>query len=345
MKLRSSLTPLVSSSKLYLGVPYYLPDADFWISANGCGRISQAFTISKDTRFTPLGGKFFPFHGGGRICCVILYLTPYRDDKFDYTGKRVALIGNGSSALQILPRLAKTIGSGSITNFIRNPTWVSATYLSQFTKDGGNFEYTEEEKKKFTEDYEAHKNYRHLLEHNFNMFLYVLFKDSAAQKACFEAYSKMMAERLNHDPVLCEKLIPKWEVGCRRLSPGEGYLESFSQPNVSANFSPIKSITETSIVTEDGPAEFDAIIFATGFDVSYVPPWEITGKNGFDLKKHFDVPVPKAYMSINVENMPNYFIFNGPNACAGHGSLLAVMDWTSAHIARWAMKIAKEDIK
>lgn len=61
-----------------------------------------------------------------------------------------------------------------------------------------------------------------------------------------------MAEKLNHDPVLCEKLIPKWELGCRRVTPGEGYLEAFLLPNVNLTQSSIKRITKDSILTEDG---------------------------------------------------------------------------------------------
>jgi cation diffusion facilitator CzcD-associated flavoprotein CzcO len=66
------------------------------------------------------------------------------------------------------------------------------------------------------------------------------------------AASAQMAEKLNHDPVLCEKLIPKWEIGCRRVTPGPGYLESFSQPNCSLTNSRIIGVTETGVKTEDG---------------------------------------------------------------------------------------------
>lgn len=71
-----------------------------------------------------------------------------------------------------------------------------------------------------------------------------------------------MADKLNNDPVLCEKLIPKWELGCRRVTPGQGYLESFLLPNVSITQSSIKRITKNSIVTEDGQEqEFDVSKF------------------------------------------------------------------------------------
>lgn len=61
-----------------------------------------------------------------------------------------------------------------------------------------------------------------------------------------------MAEKLNHDPVLCDQLIPKWELGCRRVTPGPGYLESFMEPNCSLTSSPITRITEKGVVTADG---------------------------------------------------------------------------------------------
>lgn len=61
-----------------------------------------------------------------------------------------------------------------------------------------------------------------------------------------------MAERLQHNPTLCEKLIPKWELGCRRITPGDGYLETFLLPNVELTQSPITTITEKGIQTADG---------------------------------------------------------------------------------------------
>lgn len=222
---------------------------------------------------------------------------------------------------------------------------------------------TEEEKREFRENPEAFFEYRKQLEHGFNKFFYVLIKDSADNLAAQAAYTQIMKERLNHEHELIEKLIPKWEVGCRRLSPGEGYLESFSKPNSTPEFSPIVKITETGIQTEKEHIELDSIICATGFDgkpysssflfspvltryvvVSYSPRWKMRGENGADLAKEW-AGTPKAYMSICAPKMPNYFIFNGPNACAGHGSLLAVMDWTADYVCRWAVKIAEEDIK
>jgi hypothetical protein len=61
-----------------------------------------------------------------------------------------------------------------------------------------------------------------------------------------------MAEKLNHDIELCEKMIPNFEVGCRRITPGEGYLESFLRPNVDLTQSLITKVTDSGIQTADG---------------------------------------------------------------------------------------------
>ena len=75
---------------------------------------------------------------------------------------------------------------------------------------------------------------------------------------------EQMSKKLRYDPKLCEKLIPTWELGCRRITPGEGYLESFTRPNVKLTQSPIVKITENGILTEDGEFhELDVIICAT----------------------------------------------------------------------------------
>ncbi len=67
-----------------------------------------------------------------------------------------------------------------------------------------------------------------------------------------KAAAEQMAEKLGHDPELCAKLIPKWELGCRRITPGEGFLESFLRPNCRFTQSPIAKITETGVHTADG---------------------------------------------------------------------------------------------
>lgn len=76
-------------------------------------------------------------------------------------------------------------------------------------------------------------------------------KDSPQSREASESARTQMAEKLNNDPRLCKMLIPKWSLGCRRITPGEGYLESFLKDNVHLTQSRITKITEKSVVTED----------------------------------------------------------------------------------------------
>ena len=153
-----------------------------------------------------------------------------------------------------------------------------------------------------------------------------------------------MSTKLNHDPFLCEKLIPKWELGCRRVTPGDGYLEAFTQPNVSLTNSTITNVTSEGIQTEDGHLhELDVIVCATGFDVSQIPSFPVIGRNDVSLAAKWRSE-PESYMSLACPDMPNYFIFTGPNATVGHGSLLESMSWSAEWMVNWFRKIAAEDI-
>ncbi|KAL2004939.1 hypothetical protein VTN00DRAFT_2789 [Thermoascus crustaceus] len=264
------------------------------------------------------------------------------DPDLDWAGKRVAIIGNGSSAIQILPQMQKT--AGHTTTYVRSPTWITPNFAAHLARDGKNFEYTEEEKRRFREEPRALFEYRKNIEHNFNKFFYTFLKDSPDQQAAFEACTESMQQGLNHDDRLCEKIIPKWPVGCRRATPGEGYLEALCAKNVDVESDKIIGFTENGIKTAAGEREFDIVVCATGFDVSFTPYWKLVGKNGVWLADQWK-DIPEAYFGICAANMPNYFIFNGPNCPAGHGSLLAVMEWTAEYILRWCRKIAKQDIK
>jgi cation diffusion facilitator CzcD-associated flavoprotein CzcO len=159
-----------------------------------------------------------------------------------------------------------------------------------------------------------------------------------------KAFRQIMAERLGNDPKLIEKLIPVWKVGCRRLTPGEGYLEALTAENSEACFDRIVRVTRSGIETEHGETQLDMIVCATGFDVSFNPFWKLVGRDGRTLEKEWE-EVPRAYFGICAPSMPNYFIFNGPNCPVGHGSLLAVIDWTAEYILRWCSKIGTHDIR
>ncbi|QGI97235.1 hypothetical protein CEK26_010304 [Fusarium fujikuroi] len=234
-----------------------------------------------------------------------------KDPSINVAGKKVAVIGNGSSGVQVLPHLQKT--AAQLTTYVRTPTWIFANYASELTKDGTNFAFTEEEKKKFRENTASLWKFRKEIENSQDNFWNVFFKDTAAQKAALENAYNRMRERLGNDKELCEKLIPDYEYGCRRPTPGDGYLEALRQDNTRVTFDPIVQITESGIQTTQDYTDFDIIVCATGFDASFRRSWTVQGRNGYQLHEAWGES-PEAYFGVAAANMPNYFIFIGPNS-------------------------------
>ncbi|KAF2472257.1 FAD/NAD(P)-binding domain-containing protein [Lindgomyces ingoldianus] len=265
------------------------------------------------------------------------------DEEFDYGKKRIAMIGNGSSAIQIMPELAKD--AEHVTNFIRNPTWITPGLGSAVIGGQINRVYSEEEKKMYREHPEELKKHRKEIQHGSNRAFTMFEKDSPAQKAAFKATSQMMLDRLGGNKELAAKLTPNWEVGCRRATPGPGYLEAFTQSNVSLVTDPISYFTPTGIVTKDGTHHaFDVIVCATGFDVTHRPTFPLIGLNNTDLAYHWK-DEPFSYLSLMCPHFPNLFFFSGPNAPVGHGSLMAALSWSANYISQWLSKLSTEDIK
>lgn len=167
--------------------------------------------------------------------------------------------------------MAKLPGT-DVTNFIRGPTWVTyrvspSVHLGR-PSDEPNPSYLESEKKEFAENPISMRDHRRAIisrstrafrmvryftiAANIILILAQFIKDSPANKDGHEFAVKQMSEKLGYDPVLCEKLIPKWELGCRRVTPGPGYLESFLLPNCHLTDSGITKITENAVHTKDG---------------------------------------------------------------------------------------------
>lgn len=170
-------------------------------------------------------------------------------------------------------------------------------------------------------------------------------KDSDLNIKASEAAKMQMAETLKQDPDLCKKLIPEWSLGCRRITPGEGYLESFLRPNVQLVMSSVKAMTDDSCITEDGRSfKVDVVACATGFDVSNKPQWRMIGRNGVNLSEAWEAD-PESYLSVAARDMPNYFMFLGPNAVVAHGSIIEAINWTGDYLVKWIRKMATENIK
>ncbi|CAN9262719.1 unnamed protein product [Alternaria alternata] len=127
------------------------------------------------------------------------------------------------------------------------------------------------------------------------------------------------------DPSLRKNLIPNYELGCRRISPGEPFLQALQKPNVTCIFSPILTCQPEGLETQDGIETSDVIIAATGFDTSFRPRFPLLGRNGIDLRDLWkDDPI--SYMGLGCAEFPNYLSMLGPNCPVANGSLIGSLE-------------------
>ncbi|KAL2875662.1 hypothetical protein SGCOL_009124 [Colletotrichum sp. CLE4] len=247
---------------------------------------------------------------------------------FSWKDKRVAVIGVGSSAIQIMPQMQKK--AKHVTNF-SSSAWVSSTFASAFLErlnegaGASNHVFSPEEKKSFTNE-ELYSKFRRELERGLNAVHKITEQGQPLQLEARRIIEAKMMEKLACKPEIAEKLIPDFPVACKRLTPGPGYLESLTADNVEFCSQDLASFTEKGVVTADGrELEFDAIICATGFvsylryrmpysrvnahnqDVSAVPSFPICGSGGINLQDLWATDV-KQYLAVCVPQMPNLYV-------------------------------------
>ena len=237
-----------------------------------------------------------------------------------WDGKRIGVIGTGSSSIQMVPKLQET--ASQLTVFMRNNTYIAPPFGSNVSNKeadpeaadpaaAGKHKYTEKEKQRFREDPEYHLKYRTTIERQIANGGWDMFnRGSDLNKFVTGAMQDSMRQRLAHRDDLKEKIIPTWSPGCRRLTPGDGYLEALIQDNVDCEFEDIVRITDTGLETVAGKhIEVDILVCATGFNVQYQPHFKITGTGGQVMQ---DNPEPNVYASVAAPGYPNYFVINGP---------------------------------
>ena len=233
----------------------------------------------------------------------------------DLTGKRVAVVGNGASAVQIIPRIAEQVGHLEV--FQR-----SANY--HVPREDRAYEPDERElfrdPARYTESREAF-----YAEHE--SWIGAMKLESNPVQDEFYRLAREMLDTQVPDPVLREKLWPDYPLGCKRVLVADDYYPALTRDDVELVTERIAQVEPEGIRTEDGELhEVDVIVFATGFEtLSFLGSLEISGRDGRSLREQWEGGA-HAYLGMTIDGFPDLFVLYGPNTNLGHNSIILMLE-------------------
>ncbi|KAJ6036353.1 hypothetical protein N7540_000632 [Penicillium herquei] len=237
--------------------------------------------------------------------------------------KRIAIIGNGATAAQIIPEIAPT--ASHLTVFQRTPNWVIPRHDAPVSS-------IQQTLLKYIPPLRWRKR---ALQMDFRESFHEAIFDGDSQFAqtLREWSNDMLKAQLADKPELWDVLTPNYSPGCKRIIISDDYYPTIGRDNVTLETRGIASITNKGIKVEDGSEEeYDLIILATGFKtVEFMYPIQVFGHNGKPLADIWKDGA-MAYKGVTVEDLPNFGIFYGPNTNLGHSSIILMIEAQSKYL-------------
>jgi cation diffusion facilitator CzcD-associated flavoprotein CzcO len=275
-----------------------------------------------------------PFEGIESFKGISYHTSKWPKEQVDFSGMRVAVIGTGATAVQLIPIIAKEVGH--LTVFQRTPNYCAplrnglvdpetqrrfkATYPeihkriretpAGFTHDfdpRNTLEVPREERLALYEELWAQPGFKKWLGN---------FHDIMTNREANEDFAEFVRDKIRarvKDPVVAEKLVPKdHPFGSKRIPLETNYYEAYNRDNVllvDVRETPIERITPKGIKTSDAEYEFDVIIYATGFDAvsGALTRMDIRGEGGQSFKDRW-ADGPRTYLGLQTAGFPNFFI-------------------------------------
>ena len=246
--------------------------------------------------------------------------SQWRHD-IDLSGKRVAVIGTGASAIQFLPRIAQQ--AARVHVYQRTPPWVLPLRDRPFAPW---------ERRLFRALPFAQRLLRWWI-YLRQELLVRAFLGGAVMQRQFRVVGMHFLHRQVPDAALREKLTPGYAPGCKRLLISNDWYPALQRPNVELLAEGVAKIQGNRVVGASGSErEVDAVIFATGFiTTEFVSPMKISGRGGADLAAAWKGGAA-THLGISVAEFPNFFLMAGPNTALGHNSLVFMIEAQANYI-------------
>jgi 4-hydroxyacetophenone monooxygenase len=277
-----------------------------------------------------------------------MFHTTQWDHTVDYAGKRVAVIGTGSTGTQLAPGIAAT--AKSLVVYQRTPNWIASYegYKSRVTREMSwlcdNMPYYW--------NWYCYAAYFRSLD---LAALQVRDAEYEAKGGCVnsrndsvrETLTEFIKEKFSDRPDLIPKLIPKYAPLVRRLVVDNGFYDILKEPHVELVTDRIDSITEKGILTEDGKErEFDIIVLSLGFATGkYFFPIDYVGRGGVSLETCWKKDGARSYLGMVNPGFPNFFSLYGPNHQPRGGSLYSWAEIWARYAVRSVVYMIEHGLK
>jgi cation diffusion facilitator CzcD-associated flavoprotein CzcO len=239
-------------------------------------------------------------------------------------GRRVGIVGTGSTAVQMVSALVDRVARLSL--FQRTAQWIMPQE---------NPAYSDAERAAFRRRPELLASAYADLGTLFHAFSTGLVDADSPQMQAIERACRANLEGSVLDPALREKLRPSYRAACKRLVMSPDFYTSIQKPNAELVTEGIARVEAEGVRTRDGRLhELDVLVLATGFRVDrFVRPMQVLGRDGRSLDEAWSER-PSAYLSISVPGFPNFFMLNGPNGPVGNFSLIEVAELQLGYVTK-----------
>ncbi len=252
------------------------------------------------------------------------------DHQVPLDGRRVGVVGTGSSAIQIVSALVDLVAE--LVLFQRTAQWIMPVE---------NPAYSEQERERFRQRPEAMQEVREQISRAFTEgFANVLVDaESPLLQGIHDACVANLETQVT-DPVLREKLRPDYRATCKRLVMSEDFYAAIQRPQARLVTEAIERVEGPGVRTRDGRLhELDVLVLATGFRVDrFVRPMRVVGRDGIELEDVWKEG-PFAYLSLSVPDFPNFFMLNGPNSPVGNFSLIDVAELQVGYVLQLVERV------
>ncbi|KRA38975.1 MULTISPECIES: flavin-containing monooxygenase [unclassified Nocardioides] len=258
------------------------------------------------------------------------------DHDVDLTGRRVAVIGTGASAVQAIPRIAEQVEH--LTVFQRTPIWCLPKPDAPLPRPARAGLRLVPGARRV-----ARLASQSFVEATFPVAAH--FAGIVPIAAVGERIGRTYLRQAVRDPEVRDKLTPRYALGCKRPSFSNAYLPAFNRANVTLETSGIAAVTANGVRTTDGTEhEVDTLVLATGFKVfekGNMPPFTVRGAEGLDLEKWWEENRFQAYQGVSVPGFPNFFTILGPYGYNG-SSYFNLIETQTAHILRCLQRARRD---